>query len=89
MDSAARHGRTIGTSGPELRSPRPDGEAMGHLPPIKAGATHPLVPYHKTRALADINFKRLSSALPGESNAYLEDTSEFLAAEPILPDVSS
>jgi DNA (cytosine-5)-methyltransferase 1 len=49
-------------------------EAIGHLPAIKAGETHPRVPNHKTRALADINFKRLSSARPGESNAYLEDT---------------
>lgn len=49
-------------------------EAIGHLPPIKAGATHPRVPNHKTRALAEINFKRLSSAPPGKSNAYMEDT---------------
>src|SRR5262249_4396559 len=49
-------------------------EAIGHLPPIGAGETHPEVPNHKTRALSEINFRRLSSALPGESNAYMEET---------------
>jgi DNA (cytosine-5)-methyltransferase 1 len=49
-------------------------QAIGHLPPIEAGAAHATVPNHRTRALAEINFKRLSSAKPGESNAYLERT---------------
>ncbi len=40
----------------------------------KAGAIHPRVPNHRTRGLAEINYKRLFSARPGESNAYLEDT---------------
>lgn len=49
-------------------------QAIGHLPPIAAGAVHETIPNHRTRALADINFKRLSSAKPGESNAYMEAT---------------
>ena len=49
-------------------------EAIGHLPPIRAGESHALVPNHKTRGLSDMNLKRLSSARPGESNAYLQDT---------------
>jgi hypothetical protein len=32
-------------------------EAIGHLPAIKAGESHPRVPNHKTRALAEINLK--------------------------------
>jgi DNA (cytosine-5)-methyltransferase 1 len=49
-------------------------EAIGHLPPLGAGETHPSVPNHKTRALSEINFKRLASARPGGSNAYMEET---------------
>ncbi|MFZ3236853.1 MAG: DNA cytosine methyltransferase, partial [Stellaceae bacterium] len=49
-------------------------QAIGHLPPIAAGAAHETVPNHRTRGLSDTNFKRLSSAKPGESNAYLEAT---------------
>jgi DNA (cytosine-5)-methyltransferase 1 len=49
-------------------------EAIGHLPPLGAGETHPRVSNHKTRALSEINFKRLASARPGESNAYMKDT---------------
>jgi site-specific DNA-cytosine methylase len=49
-------------------------EAIGHLPPIADGETHWEIPNHKTRALIEINYKRLSSAKPGESNAYMKDT---------------
>lgn len=49
-------------------------EAIEHLPPVAAGETHPKVPNHRTRALSDLNLKRLSSAKPGESNAYMLDT---------------
>jgi DNA (cytosine-5)-methyltransferase 1 len=49
-------------------------EAIGHLPVIGAGETDAKVPNHKTRALSDLNFKRLASAKPGESNAYMKDT---------------
>ncbi|MGB6177214.1 MAG: DNA cytosine methyltransferase [Methylocella sp.] len=49
-------------------------QAIGHLPRIAAGDVHKTVPNHRTRALSEINFKRLSSAKPGESNAYLKAT---------------
>lgn len=49
-------------------------EAIGHLPPIKAGEQHPDIPNHRTRALIELNYLRLSAAKPGESNAYMEDT---------------
>jgi DNA (cytosine-5)-methyltransferase 1 len=51
-------------------------EAIGHLPIIGAGETHPDIPNHKTRALSELNYKRLASAMPGQSNAYME-TTEF------------
>jgi len=49
-------------------------QAIGHLPPIGAGESHPTIPNHRTRDLSDLNLQRLSAAMPGESNAYLEDT---------------
>lgn len=49
-------------------------EAIGHLPSIGAGETHPEIPNHRTRALSEINYKRLSSAKPGQSNAYMKNT---------------
>lgn len=49
-------------------------EAIGHLPPIKAGEQHPEIPNHRTRALSDLNFRRLAAARPGQSNAYMKDT---------------
>jgi len=49
-------------------------EAIGHLPPLGAGETHHTVPNHRTRSLSDLNYKRLSVAKPGETNAYLEKT---------------
>ncbi len=48
--------------------------AIGHLPPLAAGATDPQIPNHKTRSLSDLNLKRLSAAMPGVSNIYMEDT---------------
>ena len=48
--------------------------AIGHLPALAAGATDPEIPNHKTRSLSDLNLKRLSAAMPGISNIYMEDT---------------
>jgi DNA (cytosine-5)-methyltransferase 1 len=48
--------------------------AIGHLPPLCAGAVHETIPNHKTRSLSELNLKRLASARPGVSNIYLEDT---------------
>lgn len=49
-------------------------EAIGHLPPIGAGEIHGRIPNHRTRNLSELNIRRLRSARPGESNAYLERT---------------
>lgn len=51
-------------------------EAIGHLPPIGAGEQHPEIPNHRTRALSELNLRRLAAAKPGESNAYLENTAD-------------
>jgi DNA (cytosine-5)-methyltransferase 1 len=49
-------------------------EAIGHLPPIAAGELHETIPNHRARTLSEVNLKRLASAKPGQSNAYLSDT---------------
>jgi DNA (cytosine-5)-methyltransferase 1 len=49
-------------------------QAIKHFPPISAGEAHPTIPNHRSRALSEINHNRLSSAKPGESNAYMLDT---------------
>ena len=51
-------------------------QAIGHLPLLAAGEQHPVIPNHCTRALSDLNLKRLSCAGPGESNLYMK-TTEF------------
>jgi DNA (cytosine-5)-methyltransferase 1 len=69
-------------NGSELLVPEadPDSEivavadAIGHFPPVGPGESHPDIPNHKTRALSELNHKRLSSAKPGESNAYMKNT---------------
>lgn len=72
----------LGDEGSELAIPEMDPEnrvmtvraAIGHLPPLAAGAVHADIPNHKTRTLSELNLKRLASARPGMSNAYMEDT---------------
>ena len=49
-------------------------EAIHHLPALSAGAQHAEIPNHKTRSLSDLNLKRLAAAMPGVSNAYLDNT---------------
>lgn len=49
-------------------------ETIGHLPPIAAGEIHHQIPNHRTRALSDLNLKRISCAKPGTSNQYLKST---------------
>jgi len=49
-------------------------EAIGHLPAIEAGASHPEIPNHRTRRLSKINQQRLRVARPGEPNTVLADT---------------
>lgn len=46
-------------------------QAIGHLPPLVAGETHPTVPNHFASTLSEINLKRIRAALPGASNAGL------------------
>jgi|GEM_PF-374634 len=48
-------------------------QAIGHLPPLRAGEEHPDIPNHRARHLQEINHRRLSGALPGQSNAYMRD----------------
>lgn len=49
-------------------------QAISHLPRIGAGEAHPDVPNHRTRALSELNCKRLAAARPGESNDYMRST---------------
>lgn len=78
----ARPERLADLAGQELVVPEhdPDAtlvsvrEAIGHLPPIRAGETHPRIPNHRARKLSETNLKRIASAAPGRSNAYLEST---------------
>jgi DNA (cytosine-5)-methyltransferase 1 len=49
-------------------------EAIGTLPPIKAGEAHPKIPNHRTRNLSELNLKRIASATPGNSNKHMSET---------------
>lgn len=49
-------------------------QAIGGLPPIKAGEKHKRIANHAARGLSSANVKRLSSAKPGETNGYLRHT---------------
>lgn len=40
-------------------------EAIGHLPPIEDGTTHPNDPLHKARKLSDLNKKRIQATKEG------------------------
>ncbi len=50
-------------------------EALERFPALEAGEFDEKVANHRTRSLSDLNKLRLSSAKPGESNAYMEKTS--------------
>lgn len=49
-------------------------DAIGHFPPIKAGETYKTIPNHRARTLSELNLRRIASAKPGQSNAYMEST---------------
>ena len=49
-------------------------QAIGHLPPLRAGEQHAVIPNHRTRWLSELNLKRLSCAKPGQSNVYMVST---------------
>ncbi|MBN9499303.1 MAG: DNA cytosine methyltransferase [Alphaproteobacteria bacterium] len=78
----ARSERYADVFGKELLVPENDpdasvlsvAQAIGHLPAIGAGEVHPKVVGHRTRGLSPLNYLRLSSAKPGEPNAYMADT---------------
>jgi DNA (cytosine-5)-methyltransferase 1 len=59
---------------PDLKKYVTVAEAIGHLPPLAAGEAHPTIKNHHARALSEINLKRIASAPPGETNAYLKNT---------------
>lgn len=59
---------------PDLKKYVTVAEAIGHLPPLAAGESHPTIKNHHARALSEINLKRIASAPPGETNAYLKNT---------------
>lgn len=40
-------------------------EAIGKLPPIRAGSTHPDDPLHRSSELSDINLRRIKASKPG------------------------
>lgn len=79
-----RSERLVDLAGTELLVPNanPDTskisvrEAIGSLPPIKAGEMYKSknLHNHRARSLSDLNLKRLRCAKPGESNAYMENT---------------
>lgn len=80
-DSATKAGMCMSDAG-NLIVPMEDEQApmttvraaIGHLPPLAAGAWHEEIPNHRTRTLSVLNLQRLSAAKPGQSNAYLDDT---------------
>ena len=49
-------------------------QAIGHLPPLQAGGSDPVVNGHACRDLHEINRQRLASVKPGESNKVLSDS---------------
>jgi DNA (cytosine-5)-methyltransferase 1 len=77
---AVRKGRrkkiaiSVPDADPDLKKYVTVAEIIGHLPPLAAGEAHQTIKNHRARALSDINLKRIASAPPGESNAYLRNT---------------
>jgi DNA (cytosine-5)-methyltransferase 1 len=49
-------------------SPVSVAEAIGHLPPLSAGESHPSIPNHFASTLSELNLRRIRFALPGMSN---------------------
>lgn len=73
---AKRYGKVVEVADkdPRVKVCRTVVDAIGHLPPLAAGEVHHLLPNHRSRALSDLNLKRISCAVPGESNMYLRTT---------------
>ena len=51
-------------------------DALSDLPSMGPGEKHSSIPNHVTRNLSELNRKRIKYAIPGSSNAYLENTPE-------------
>ena len=49
-------------------------EAFAGLPPLEAGEIHAEISNHATRNLSELNKRRISHAIPGASNEYLQST---------------
>lgn len=47
------------------KGPRSVKEAIGDLPPIQAGTSHPKDPLHQCSALSEINMRRIKASKPG------------------------
>lgn len=47
------------------KRPRTVKEAIGDLPPLKAGTSHPNDPLHQCSALSEINMRRIQASSPG------------------------
>ena len=60
---------------PDAR-PKTVKEAFEGLPPLEPGGRDDEIPNHAARNLSELNRKRISHALPGGSNSYLENTPE-------------
>ncbi|UYH55997.1 DNA cytosine methyltransferase [Qipengyuania sp. SS22] len=61
----AARGRKIGPLIPAENVGRTVREAIGHLPPIEAGAKHANDPLHTSSSLSDLNMRRMKAAKPG------------------------
>ena len=47
------------------KMPKTVKEAIGNLPPLEAGTSHPKDPLHKCSALSEINMRRIKASKPG------------------------
>jgi DNA (cytosine-5)-methyltransferase 1 len=65
---------TIEEANSRAKEPPTVESVIGYLPAIAAGEVHPSVRNHRARGLNSLNLKRISCAIPGESNAYLSKT---------------
>jgi DNA (cytosine-5)-methyltransferase 1 len=65
---------TIDEANSRVKEPPTVESVIGYLPAIAAGEIHPTVRNHRARDLNSLNLKRISCAVPGESNAYLSKT---------------
>ncbi len=65
---------TVDEANSRIKNPPTVDSVIGYLPAIAAGEVHPSIRNHRARDLNSLNLKRISCAVPGESNAYLSST---------------